>query len=37
MAESKLKVENESNDTSAGEQVLDFEEATSIGEKTYDC
>lgn len=37
MAPSKIKAENESNDISAGEQVLDFDEATLKGKETYNC
>lgn len=35
MAESKIKAESESNDKSAGKQVLDADEATLKGKETY--
>ena len=37
MAESKIKAESESNDKSAGKQVLDADEATLKGKETYNC
>lgn len=37
MAQSKIKAESENNDISAGEQVLDFDEATFKGKETYNC
>ena len=37
MAESKIKAEGESNDISAGKQVLEVDEANLKGKETYKC
>ena len=37
MAESKIKAKGESNDKSAGKQVLEVDEATLKGKETYKC